>query len=384
MQLPIAGQVPVGVGSGPTRRATRRVRVGSVVVGGGAPVSVQSMTTTPTHRVDDTLGQIAALTNAGCDIVRVAVPRQEDADGLGAVAAKSRIPVVADVHFQWKYAVAAIEAGCAAVRINPGTIRKHDKVALIGRLAGEAGVAIRVGANGGSLEPEVLERFGGPSAEALVESALAEARLLEEVGFGDIKVSVKHSDPWTMIEAYRLLARRCDYPLHLGVTEAGTPRVGAVKSAVGIGTLLAEGIGDTVRVSLSADPVEEVKVGIAILESLHLRAPAGFQLVSCPSCGRAEVDVYGLAERVEEQLGELDVPLRVAVMGCVVNGPGEAREADIGIAAGRGKGQIIRRGEVIATVREEDLVEALVHFATEMADDIRTERGTGPATVATS
>ncbi|MGH3443319.1 MAG: flavodoxin-dependent (E)-4-hydroxy-3-methylbut-2-enyl-diphosphate synthase [Nitriliruptorales bacterium] len=367
--------------SGPERRATRRLLVGTVPVGGGAPVSVQSMTTTPTHDVDVTLQQIAGLQNAGCDIIRVAVPRQPDAEALAAIAAKSQIPVIADIHFQWKYAVAAIEAGCAAVRINPGTIHKHDKVALIGRLAREAGIPIRVGANGGSLEDWLLEKHGGPTAEALVEAALDEARLLEDVDFHDIKISVKHSDPWVMIEAYRLLAEGTDYPLHLGVTEAGTPKVGSVKSAVGIGALLAEGIGDTIRVSLSADPIEEVKTGIAILESLHLRAPQGFQLIACPSCGRAEVDVYALAESVQAELEDLDVPLRVAVMGCVVNGPGEAREADIGVAAGRGKGKIIRKGEVIADVREEDIVEAIVHFAREMAEEIRSERGSGAPTV---
>ncbi len=378
-ELPLAAGTPAG--AGPRRRVSRRVVVGDVAVGGGAPVSVQSMTTAPTHQVDATLQQIAALQNAGCDIVRVACPRQEDADALAMIAAKSRIPVIADIHFQWKYAVKAIEAGCAGVRINPGTIRKHDKVALIGRLAAEAGVAIRVGANGGSLEGWLLAKHGGPTAEALVEAALGEARLLEEVGFSDIKVSVKHSDPWMMIQAYRLLAGRCPYPLHLGVTEAGTPKVGVVKSAVGIGALLAEGIGDTIRVSLAADPVEEVKCGLQILEALQLRPPHGFQLIACPSCGRAEVDVYRLAEAVQAELEGLDVPLRVAVMGCVVNGPGEAREADLGVAAGRGKGQIIRQGQVIATVREQDIVETLVHFAHEMADEIRTNRGRGPATV---
>ncbi|HEX2028450.1 MAG TPA: flavodoxin-dependent (E)-4-hydroxy-3-methylbut-2-enyl-diphosphate synthase [Nitriliruptorales bacterium] len=375
-ELPLIGATPPAppVADAPARRPSRRIHVGSVAVGDGAPLSVQSMTTTPTHDVDATLQQIAALQNAGCDIVRVACPRQEDADALAAIAAKSTIPVIADIHFQWKYAVAAIEAGCAGVRINPGTIHKHDKVALIGRLAGEAGIPIRVGANGGSLEDWVLAKHGGPTAGALVESALNEARLLEDVGFHDVKISVKHSDPWRMIQAYRLLAERTDYPLHLGVTEAGTPKVGNIKSAVGIGTLLAEGIGDTIRVSLSADPVEEVKSGIAILESLHLRSPRGFQLIGCPSCGRAEVDVYALAEAVQAQLEGLDVPLRVAVMGCVVNGPGEAREADIGVAAGRGKGQIIRKGEVIATVREQDIVEAIVHFAQELAEEVRAER----------
>ncbi|MBW3578676.1 MAG: flavodoxin-dependent (E)-4-hydroxy-3-methylbut-2-enyl-diphosphate synthase [Actinobacteria bacterium] len=380
-ELPLVPAQPARSGDGPARRASRRINVGSVPVGGGAPVSVQSMTTAPTHAIDATLQQIAALQNAGCDIVRVACPRQDDADALEAIAAKSRIPVIADIHFQWKYAVRAIEAGCAGVRINPGTIHKHDKVALIGRLAADAGIPIRVGANGGSLEDWLLDKHGGPTAEALVEAAVGEARLLEDVDFFDIKVSVKHSDPWVMIQAYRLLAEHCDYPLHLGVTEAGTPKVGNIKSSVGIGALLAEGIGDTIRVSLSADPVEEVKTGIAILESLHLRPAQGLQLIACPSCGRAEVDVYTLAESVEAELQTLDVPLRVAVMGCVVNGPGEAREADIGVAAGRGKGQIIRQGEVIATVREEDIVEALVHFAHELADEVRAERGSGATRV---
>ena len=365
---------------GPERRPSRRIDVGKVPVGDGAPVSVQSMTTTPTHDVDATLQQIAALGATGCDIVRVAVPRQEDADALTAIAQHSQLPVIADIHFQWRYAVAAIEAGCAGVRINPGNIKKHDKVKLIGDLARDAGVAIRIGVNGGSLEAPVLARHGGPTPEALVESALDEVRLLEDVGFHDTKISVKHSDPWVMVQSYRLLAERCDYPLHLGVTEAGPPRTGSIKSAVGIGALLAEGIGDTIRVSLSAEPVEEVKAGIAILEALHLRE-RGLDVVSCPSCGRAEVDVYTLAERVQSELEGIDVPLRVAVMGCVVNGPGEAREADIGVAAGKGKGQIIRRGEVIATVREEDIVEAVVHFANELADELRLERGSGKVSV---
>ncbi len=345
-------------------------------MGSDHPIPVQSMTTTPTHKVDATLQQIAALQAAGCDLVRVACPRQEDADALPVIAAKSQIPVIVDIHFQWKYAVQAIEAGCAGVRINPGNIRKHDKVKVIGDLANEAGCAIRIGVNGGSLEDAVMHKHGGVTPEAMVESALNEVRLLEDVGFHNTKISVKHSDPWVMIETYRLLATKCDYPLHLGVTEAGPPKTGVVKSAVGIGTLLAEGIGDTIRVSLSADPVEEVKAGIAILEALHLRE-RGLDVVSCPSCGRAEVDVYALADAVQAELEAIDVPLRVAVMGCVVNGPGEAREADIGIAAGRGKGQIIRRGQVIATVREEDLVEAIVHFAHELAEEIRAERGVG-------
>lgn len=365
----------------PVRRVTRKIRLGPIEVGGDAPISVQTMTVTPTHEVDLTLQAIAAAQASGADIVRVAVPRREDAEALALIAEHARIPVIADIHFQWKYAVMAIEAGCAGVRINPGNIKKHDKVALLGKLADEAGVAIRIGVNGGSLEQVILDEFGGPTPEAMVESALREIRLLEDVGFHDTKVSVKHSDPWVMIQTYRLLADRTDYPLHLGVTEAGPLKTGSIKSAVGIGALLAEGIGDTIRVSLSADPVEEVKAGIAILESLHLRE-RGLDVVSCPSCGRAQVDVWTLAEDVQKGLEGIEAPLRVAVMGCVVNGPGEAREADLGVAAGNGKGDIIQKGVKIATVREEDIVEAMVHYATEMAEEIRAERGEGSPVVA--
>ncbi|MEX2503377.1 MAG: flavodoxin-dependent (E)-4-hydroxy-3-methylbut-2-enyl-diphosphate synthase [Egicoccus sp.] len=382
-QLPILANAPAPAPavSGPVRRATRKITLGPIEVGGDAPVSVQTMTVTPTHEADLTLQAIAAAQAAGADVVRVAVPRKEDAEALARIAEHARIPVIADIHFQWKYAVMAIEAGCAGVRINPGNIKKHDKVALLGRLADEAGVAIRIGVNGGSLEQEILDEFGGPTPEAMVESALREVRLLEDVEFHNTKISVKHSDPWTMIQTYRLLSERCDYPLHLGVTEAGPLKSGSIKSAVGIGALLAEGIGDTIRVSLSADPVEEVKAGIAILESLHLRE-RGLDVVSCPSCGRAQVDVWTLAENVQKGLeGKIDVPLRVAVMGCVVNGPGEAREADLGVAAGNGKGEIIQKGERIATVREEDIVEAMIHYATEMAEEIRAERGSGTPVV---
>ncbi len=375
-----AAATPAAASDGPVRRKSRRISLGPIGVGGDAPVTVQTMTVTPTHDADLTLQAIAAVQAAGADIVRVAVPRREDAEALPRIAEHARIPVVADIHFQWKYAVMAIEAGCAGVRINPGNIKKHDKVALLGRLAAEAGVAIRIGVNGGSLEDAILEEFGGPTPEAMVESALREVRLLEDVDFFNTKISVKHSDPWTMIRTYRLLAERCDYPLHLGVTEAGPLQSGSIKSAVGIGALLAEGIGDTIRVSLSADPVEEIKAGITILESLHLRE-RGLDVVSCPSCGRAQVDVWTLAEEVQQGLEGIDAPLRVAVMGCVVNGPGEAREADLGVAAGNGKGDIIRRGERIATVREEDIVEAMVHFATEMAEEIRRERGEGAPVV---
>jgi len=349
------------------RRESRQLMVGGVPVGGGAPVSVQSMTTTPTTDVDRTLQQIAELTAAGCQIVRVAVPSADDAAALPTIAAKSPIPVIADIHFQPRYVFAAIEAGCAAVRVNPGNIRRFDdQVGAIARAAGDAGVPIRIGVNAGSLDKRLLDKHGRASAEALVESALWECSLFEEHGFRELKISVKHHDPVVMIAAYRSLAQRCDYPLHLGVTEAGPAFQGTVKSAVAFGALLAEGIGDTIRVSLSAPPVEEVKVGTAILESLGLRE-RGLEIVSCPSCGRAQVDVYQLADEVTAGLEGLPVPLRVAVMGCVVNGPGEAREADLGVASGNGKGQIFVRGEVVKTVPESQIVESLIEEALKLA-----------------
>jgi (E)-4-hydroxy-3-methylbut-2-enyl-diphosphate synthase len=352
------------------RRRTRQVHVGKVPVGGGAPISVQSMTITKTADINATLQQIAELATAGCDIVRVAVPDRDDAAALPAIAAKSTIPVVADIHFQWKYAMQALEAGCAGVRINPGNIKKHDKVKLIAAEAATRGVPIRVGVNAGSLQSEILEKHGGPTPEALVESAQFEIGILESVGFGDVKISVKHQNPATMIAAYRLLAEVCDYPLHLGVTEAGTPKDGIVKSAVGIGALLAEGIGDTIRVSLTAPPVEEVKAGNAILGALGLR-PKKLDLVACPSCGRAEVDVFKLANEVEQRMSEIDMPMRVAVMGCIVNGPGEAREADVGVASGKGKGQIFRHGQVIKTVVEDEIVDALMAEARTLAEELK-------------
>ncbi|MGH3486409.1 MAG: flavodoxin-dependent (E)-4-hydroxy-3-methylbut-2-enyl-diphosphate synthase [Actinopolymorphaceae bacterium] len=352
------------------RRKTRQIRVGKVLVGGDAPVSVQSMTTTPTTDINSTLQQIAELTASGCDIVRVAVPSQDDADALPAIAQKSQIPVIADIHFQPKYVFAAIAAGCAAVRVNPGNIRKFDdKVAEIAKAATDAGVSIRIGVNAGSLDPRLLEKYGKPSAEALVESALWEAGLFEEHGFGDFKISVKHHDPVVMVKAYELLSEQCDYPLHLGVTEAGPAFQGTIKSSVAFGALLAKGIGDTIRVSLSAPPVEEVKVGIKILESLNLR-PRKLEIVSCPSCGRAQVDVYKLADEVTAGLEGMEVPLRVAVMGCVVNGPGEAREADLGVASGNGKGQIFVKGEVVKTVPESEIVETLIDEAMRISEEM--------------
>ncbi|MDR1118819.1 MAG: flavodoxin-dependent (E)-4-hydroxy-3-methylbut-2-enyl-diphosphate synthase [Bifidobacteriaceae bacterium] len=375
--------VSLGVPSAPPaplapRRKTRRVNVGPVPVGGGAPVSVQSMTTTLTANVDATLQQIAELTAAGCDIVRVAVPSQDDADALAAIAAKSTIPVIADIHFQPRYVFAAIDAGCAAVRVNPGNIRKFDdQVAAIAKAAAGAGVSLRIGVNAGSLEPSILKKHGKATPEALVESAVWEASLFEETGFHDFKISVKHHDPVVMIQAYRLLADRGDWPLHLGVTEAGPAFQGTVKSAAAFGALLAQGIGDTIRVSLSAPPVEEVKVGVTLLQALGLRK-RGFDIVSCPSCGRAQVDVVALAESVTEGLKHIKSPLRVAVMGCVVNGPGEAREADLGVASGNGKGQIFVRGQVVETVPEHRIVEVLLARANAMAAAAPAAPGAGP------
>ncbi len=352
------------------RRKSRQIKVGSVLVGGDAPVSVQSMCTTPTTDVNATLQQIAELTATGCQIVRVAVPSQDDCDALPQIAKKSPIPVIADIHFQPKYVFAAINAGCAAVRVNPGNIKKFDdKVGEIARAAKEAGVSIRIGVNAGSLDPRLLAKYGKPTSDALVESALWEASLFTEHDFHDFKISVKHNDPVVMIDAYRKLAAACDHPLHLGVTEAGPAFQGTIKSAVAFGALLAEGIGDTIRVSLSAPPVEEVKVGNQILESLNLKQ-RGLEIVSCPSCGRAQVDVYTLAEQVTAGLEGMDVPLRVAVMGCVVNGPGEAREADLGVASGNGKGQIFVRGEVIKTVPESQIVETLIEEAMRLAEEM--------------
>ncbi|MFL4907388.1 flavodoxin-dependent (E)-4-hydroxy-3-methylbut-2-enyl-diphosphate synthase [Streptomyces sp. MMS24-I2-30] len=369
--------ISLGMPSVPTklaeRRVSRQIHVGSVAVGGDAPVSVQSMTTTRTSDVGATLQQIAELTASGCQIVRVACPTQDDADALAVIARKSQIPVIADIHFQPKYVFAAIDAGCAAVRVNPGNIKKFDdQVREIARAAADRGTPVRIGVNAGSLDRRLLQKYGKATPEALVESALWEASLFEEHGFRDIKISVKHNDPVVMIEAYRQLAEQCEYPLHLGVTEAGPAFQGTVKSAVAFGALLSQGIGDTIRVSLSAPPVEEVKVGIQILESLNLRQ-RGLEIVSCPSCGRAQVDVYKLAEEVTAGLTGMEVPLRVAVMGCVVNGPGEAREADLGVASGNGKGQIFVKGEVIKTVPESKIVETLIEEAMKLAEQMEAE-----------
>jgi (E)-4-hydroxy-3-methylbut-2-enyl-diphosphate synthase len=382
--------ISLGMPSGPApvlapRRATRKIRVGKVEVGGDAPISVQSMCTTQTTDIDATLQQIAELTAAGCDIVRVACPSQDDAGALPAIARRSQIPVIADIHFQPKYVFAAIDAGCAAVRVNPGNIRAFDdQVKQIAQAAKDAGVSIRIGVNAGSLDARLLQKYGKPTAEALVESAVWEASLFEEHDFHDFKISVKHNDPVVMVRAYELLSERGDWPLHLGVTEAGPAFQGTIKSATAFGALLSQGIGDTIRVSLSAPPVEEVKVGNAILQSLNLK-PRRLEIVSCPSCGRAQVDVYTLADEVTAGLEGMTVPLRVAVMGCVVNGPGEAREADLGVASGNGKGQIFVRGEVVKTVPEKDIVETLIEEAMRIAEEMgEPVDGVGAPTVTVS
>ncbi|MCA1187493.1 MULTISPECIES: flavodoxin-dependent (E)-4-hydroxy-3-methylbut-2-enyl-diphosphate synthase [unclassified Saccharopolyspora] len=365
------------------RRKTRQLQVGAVGVGSDHPISVQSMTTTNTADINGTLQQIAELTASGCDIVRVACPSADDAEALPAIAQKSKIPVIADIHFQPKYVFAAIEAGCAAVRVNPGNIRKFDdQVKEIAQAAKDHGTPIRIGVNAGSLDPRLMKKYGKAVPEALAESAMWEAGLFAEHDFHDIKISVKHNDPVVMVRAYEILAEQCDYPLHLGVTEAGPAFQGTIKSAVAFGSLLRQGIGDTIRVSLSAPPVEEIKVGTQILQSLNLR-PRKLEIVSCPSCGRAQVDVYTLAEEVTAGLEGMEVPLRVAVMGCVVNGPGEAREADLGVASGNGKGQIFVKGEVIKTVPEAKIVETLIEEAMRIAETMEgaEEQGEGAPVV---
>lgn len=363
------------------RKKTRLIHVGDVPVGGGSPISVQSMTTTKTYDIGATLQQIAELTAAGCDIVRVACPTDKDAEALPIIARQSTIPVIADIHFQPRYVFQAIEAGCAAVRVNPGNIRKFDdQIAEITKAATDHGTSLRIGVNAGSLDRRMYAKYGGVTPEALVESAVWEASLFEEHGFHDFKISVKHNDPVVMIRAYELLSEAGDWPLHLGVTEAGPAFQGTIKSATAFGALLREGIGDTIRVSLSAPPVEEVKVGLQILQSMGLRERT-LEIVSCPSCGRAQVDVYTLAEEVTEGLKDLTVPLRVAVMGCVVNGPGEAREADLGVASGNGKGQIFIRGEVVETVPEDQIVETLIRHAGVLAEEMGLEVGDGEVEV---
>ncbi|MFB3048552.1 MAG: flavodoxin-dependent (E)-4-hydroxy-3-methylbut-2-enyl-diphosphate synthase [Acidimicrobiia bacterium] len=346
-----------------SRRSSRRLNVGDVPIGDGAPITVQSMTTTKTADVDGTLAQVYALASAGADIVRITCNDVDAATGLAEIVPRSPVPIIADIHYQYRLALAALEAGVAGLRLNPGNIRKEDQIKTVARAASDAGVPIRVGVNAGSLDKELLAEYGAPVAEALVRSAEKEIGYLEDVGFHDIKISVKHSNVPTMVESYRMLADRIEYPLHLGVTEAGPPPGGLIKSVAGISTLLLEGIGDTIRFSLTADPVEEAKAGRQLLEYLGLRERTTVDLIACPSCGRAEVDVIDVAERARAALEKAALPIQVAVMGCVVNGPGEAREADIGIAAGRGKGHLFIKGQVVRVVPEEEMVEALLEEA---------------------
>jgi (E)-4-hydroxy-3-methylbut-2-enyl-diphosphate synthase len=347
----------------PARRPSRQLHVGDVPVGGGAAISVQSMCTTKTADVDGTLAQVYALKGAGADIVRITCNDAEAAQGLAEMMPRMPVPIIADIHFQYRLALAALEAGVQGLRLNPGNIRNEEQIKTVAREAGDRGVPIRIGVNAGSLDKDLLARYGSPVPEALVESALQEVRYLEEVDFFDIKISVKHSNVPAMVESYRLLAERVPYPLHLGVTEAGPPPGGLIKSVAGISTLLLEGIGDTIRFSLTADPVEEAKAGRQLLEYLGLRERKGLDLIACPSCGRADVDVIAVAAAAQKALEAEQLPIQVAVMGCVVNGPGEAREADLGIAAGRGKGHLFVKGQVVRVVPEEDMVEALVEEA---------------------
>ncbi len=341
------------------RTLTRRVQIGQVPVGGGAPIAVQSMTTTDTRDVEATVAQIHALEAAGCEIVRVAVPDKAAADTLPRIKSRMHVPLVADIHFDYRLALAALEAGVDKLRLNPGNIGSDDRVRTVAREARDRGVPIRVGANVGSLSKEMLRRYGEPCADALVESACEEIRILEDLHFSDIVVSVKASDVEMALDAYVKIADRTPYPLHVGITEAGTTWAGTVKSAVGLGAILSRGVGDTIRVSLATDPVEEVKAGFEILKSLSLRM-RGPILVACPSCGRADVDIVGLAEEVEKRLQAYPVAVKVAVMGCAVNGPGEARMADLGVACGKGMGLIFKKGRIVASLPENRLLEGLM------------------------
>jgi (E)-4-hydroxy-3-methylbut-2-enyl-diphosphate synthase len=351
------------------RRPTRQITVGDVPVGGDAPITVQSMTTTKTADVDATLAQVYALRAAGADIVRITCNDVAAAQGLAEIVPRSPVPIIADIHFQYRLALAALQAGVAGLRLNPGNIRNAEHIKTVAQASAERGVPIRVGVNAGSLDKDLLEKYGSAVPEALVASALHEIALLEEAGFTDIKISVKHSDVPSMVESYRLLSKRIDYPLHLGVTEAGPPPSGLMKSVAGIATLLLEGIGDTIRFSLTADPVEEAEAGRRLLEQLGLRERSGLDLIACPSCGRAEIDVLAVTREAQTALEKEKLPIQVAVMGCVVNGPGEAREADIGIAAGRGKGHLFIKGRVVRVVPEEEMVDALVDEARKLSEE---------------
>lgn len=341
------------------RRVSRKVKVGNVYVGGDAPVSIQSMTNSKTKDVEATLKQINELHDAGCDIIRCAVLDMEDAEKLKEITEKSPIPVVADIHFDYRLALKAIENGVSALRINPGNIGSIERIKAVAEKCSEKNIPIRIGVNSGSLEKDILEKHGKVNAEGLVESALRHVKILEDLDFHDIVISIKSSNVPMMIECYRLVAEKCDYPLHLGVTEAGTVQMGTIKSSVGIGTLLAEGIGDTIRVSLTSNPIEEIKVAKEILRSLGLKK-GGVEFVSCPTCGRTQINLIKIAEEVEKRLAACNKDIKVAVMGCVVNGPGEARESDIGIAGGKGEGIIFKKGEVIRKVKEEELIDALM------------------------
>ncbi|MHB8682611.1 MAG: flavodoxin-dependent (E)-4-hydroxy-3-methylbut-2-enyl-diphosphate synthase [Acidimicrobiales bacterium] len=345
------------------RRPTRQIHVGTVAIGGGAPISVQSMTTTKTADVEGTLSQIYALAATGADIVRCTCNEEEAAEGLAHIVPRSPVPVIADIHFHHEMALAALEAGVQGLRLNPGNLRKESEIKQVAAEAKDRSVPIRIGVNAGSLHPELYKRFGGATPEALVESARMELAYFAEVGFDDVKISVKASSVPLMIEAYRLASETFDHPLHLGVTEAGPPPAGLVKATAGMATLLAEGIGDTIRYSLTADPVEEARAGRQLLEALGLRERKGLDLIACPSCGRAEIDVIGVAKAAQQALEDRNLPLQVAVMGCVVNGPGEAREADLGIAAGRKRGHLFIKGKIVRVVPEADMVAALVEEA---------------------
>ena len=341
------------------RKLTRKVKVGKVYVGGDAPVTIQSMTNTDTRDVEATLKQIRELYNAGCEIIRCTVPDMEAAEAIKEIVKQSPIPVVADIHFDYRLALKVVENGISAVRINPGNIGSIERVRMVAEACKAKNIPIRIGVNSGSLEKEILERDGKPTAKGLVESALAHVKILEAVDFKDIVISIKSSDVRMMIDAYRLMSEKVDYPLHLGVTESGTPFRGTIKSSIGIGTLLAEGIGDTIRVSLTSDPIEEIKVAKEMLKALGLRK-GGLEFVSCPTCGRTQIKLIEIANEVERRLEGNNKYIKVAVMGCIVNGPGEAREADIGIAGGKGEGIIFKKGEIIKKCKEEDLIEELM------------------------
>jgi len=351
------------------RTLTRQIHVGKVAVGGNAPITVQSMTTTKTADVDGTLSQVYALFGAGADIVRITCNDVDAAQGLAEIIPRSPVPIIADIHFQYRLALAALEAGVQGLRLNPGNIRNEQHIKTVAREANDRGVSIRVGVNAGSLDKDLLDQYGGPVPEALVASARKEIAYLEDVDFADIKISVKHSHVPSMVASYRLLSEQVDYPLHLGVTEAGPPPGGLIKSVAGIATLLLEGIGDTIRFSLTADPVEEAKAGRRLLEYLNLRERKGLDLIACPSCGRADVDVIAVAAEAQKRLEDANLPIQVAVMGCVVNGPGEAREADIGIAAGKGRGHLFIKGQVVRVVPEREMVDALLDEAKKLVEE---------------